>query len=265
MAGNRRAEGSYDPSVTSDPPGSAPGRGPADGSGEHPPSSELSRSEHGSPDLRASDAERDEAVEALHTAVTEGRLSVDEFEERVQSAYTMPTRRELELLIADVSVQPLAGQHAAARPGTGDQLTVREGPGGSRWVVSIMSSHERTGRWRIGSRCSVINVMGGSDLDLCDAELADRVIELNVYSIMGAGEVYVPHGVDVQVSNVAIMGGNDVQLGDEVVPRGGPEIRIRLVSIMGGCSVRRGRKRDRAERREERELRDVEHGDELER
>ncbi len=249
--------------MTSDPPELGPE--PADGSPDRAPSTKLSRTEHGSPDLRASDAERDQAVEALHTAVTEGRLSVEELEERVQSAFTVRTRRELELLIADVSVQPLAGQRAGGRRGTGGQLTVREGPGGSRWVVSIMSGHERTGRWRIGSRCSVINVMGGSDLDLCDAELADRVIHITIYSVMGGGEIHVPHGVDVQVSNVAIMGGNDVQLGDEVVPRGGPEIRIRLVSIMGGCSVRRGRKLNRAERREGRKLPDVEPMDELER
>jgi hypothetical protein len=125
-------------------------------------------------------------------------------------------------------------------------------------VISIMGGHERVGRWRVGPRCTVLNIMGGSDIDLNDAELADRVTQLNMYSIMGGGEVRVPHGVEVQVSNFALMGGNDVKLGDEVTPAGGPVIRIRLVSIMGGAGVLRGRKPRKGERRREKELSDVE-------
>jgi hypothetical protein len=79
---------------------------------------------------------------------------------------------------------------------------------------------------------------------------------------MGGGDVHVPHGVSVQVSNFALMGGNDVELGDEVAPPGAPAIRIRLVSIMGGTSVRRGRKLSRRERRE---LREADRQRELER
>lgn len=215
-------------------------------------------------DLRASDAERERAVSALNTAVTEGRLSVDELEGRVQSAYTVRTRRELELLISDVSVHELTGERTPARPGTSSRLSVREGPGGSRWVISVLSGHERSGRWRVAQRCTVVNALGGSEIDLRDAELSERVVELNVYSFMGGAEIRVPEGIDVQVSNFALMGGNDVLLGDEVVPAGGPQIRIRLVSIMGGCSVRRGRRPTRDERRKEKELRRAERKGELE-
>jgi hypothetical protein len=51
------------------------------------------------------------------------------------------------------------------------------------------------------------------------------------------------------------MGANDVRLGDEVAPEGAPTIHVRLVSIMGGSDVARGRKPTREERRRERELR----------
>ena len=62
----------------------------------------------------------------------------------------------------------------------------------------------------------------------------------------------------MEVSNIAIMGGNDVQLGDEVVPPGGPVIRIRLVSIMGGTGIKRGRKLSKEERKRQQELREAE-------
>jgi hypothetical protein len=113
------------------------------------------------------------------------------------------------------------------------------------------------------ARCTVLDFMGGSDIDLNDAELAQPVTELRVYSIMGGGEVCVPHGMDVQVSNFAFMGGNEVKLGDEVTPAGGPVIHIRLVSIMGGTGVKRGRKLSRRERREQDELRKAEQEREL--
>jgi len=193
------------------------------------------------PELRASDSDRERAVETLRYAASDGQLTVDELEERVSTAYAARTRNELDRIVADLSPAP---------PGHERTVLLKEGPGGDRWVISIMSGHERRGRWRIGPRCTVLNVMGGSDIDLNDAELSERVTQLNVYSIMGGGEVRVPHGVDVQVSNFAFMGGNEVQLGDELAPPGGPTIRVRLVSVMGGCKVSRGRKVSRRELRE---------------
>jgi hypothetical protein len=97
--------------------------------------------------------------------------------------------------------------------------------------------------------------MGGSDVDLNDAELSSPLTEVNVFSLMGGSDIRVPSGVDVQVSNFALMGGNDVTLGDEVAAPGAPTIQIRLISIMGGSGVARGRKPTREERRRERELR----------
>jgi len=200
------------------------------------------------PELRASDADRERVVEVLRRAASDGQLTVDELEERVPVAYAARTRKELERLTADLSTQPL---HDVA-PSRGDAA---EGQGGTRWVVSIMGGHDKRGRWRLAPRCTVLNIMGGSDIDLNDAELPGPLTQLSMYSIMGGGEIRVPHGVDVQVSNFALMGGNDVKLGDEVAPPGAPALHIRLVSIMGGSDVARGRKPTRQERRRARELR----------
>lgn len=215
------------------------------------------------PPFRASDAEREQTAEVLRNAATEGRLDVDELEERLQSAYTVRTRPELERLVADVSVDPVAPGRGIAIPRGSGAPMVREGPGGSRWVISVLGGNDRVGRWRIARRCNVINVMGGSDVDLSTAELSDRVTHLNVFSVMGGSEIRVPDGVDVQVSKMSLMGGNDVRLGDYVPPPGAPQIFLRLVSVMGGSSVRRGRRLTKAERRQERDLRRAERRGEL--
>jgi Domain of unknown function (DUF1707) len=203
--------------------------------------------ESGPPELRASDAERERTAEVLRRAAGEGRLTIDEFDERLDAAYAARTRTELERLVADVDVPS---------PGTSSGLTVRqEGDEGTRWLVSVMGGLERKGRWRIGRRCVSVNIMGGVDLDLNDAELAAPTVELTIFSLMGGGDAYVPEGLNVEVSDFAFMGGNEVQLGDATPTPGGPTVRLRLISIMGGTSVRRGRKLSRAERKRQRQER----------
>jgi hypothetical protein len=204
--------------------------------------------ESGPPELRASDAERERTAELLRRAAGEGRLTIDEFDERLDAAYAARTRSELERLVADVDVP-----HAST-PSSG--LTVRPGEDeGNRWLVSVMGGLERKGRWRVGRRCVSVNVMGGADLDLNDAELAAPTVELSVFSLMGGGDVYVPAGLNVDVSDFAFMGANEVRLGDATPTPGGPTVRLKLISIMGGSSVRRGRKLTRSERKRQRQER----------
>lgn len=193
-------------------------------------------------DLRASDAEREHAVEILGQAAAEGRLSIEELDERIQSAYAARTVGELDRLLADVSQHALVDGRILASPGRNDRIAVRHGPRATRWVVSIMTGTVRRGHWRVARRCTVVNVMGASEIDLCDVEVSHPVTQLNVYSVMGGGQVRVPDGVRVQVSKFALMAGNDVQLGNQPPQLAGPLIRIRLVSIMGGGKVRAGRK-----------------------
>ena len=58
------------------------------------------------PGLRASDADREVAVERLRTAALEGRLEADELEDRLQAAYAARWCSELTALTADVTPPP---------------------------------------------------------------------------------------------------------------------------------------------------------------
>jgi hypothetical protein len=194
------------------------------------------------PALRASDADREHTAELLRRAAGEGRLDVDELEERLSTVYATRTQAELDALVADV----VAPEHRDRAPRT----PVRHGEGGTRWLVSIMSGHDRKGRWRVASNLNVVNVMGGSDIDFNDAELADDVVTVTVFSLMGGASIRVPEGINVEVSDFAFMGGNDANVGNPLPDPGGPTLRIKLISIMGGSDVKRGRKLSRAEKRE---------------
>src|SRR4051794_18380029 len=160
------------------------------------------------PELRASDADRERTADILRTAAADGRLTMEELDERLDLTYESRTHGELEKLTADVvGTRP----HSAAQQG----LTVRKGEGGAEWLISVMSGHDRKGRWRVGRHLKVINVMGGSNLDLNDAELADDYIEMTVFSFWGGAEVWLPEGLNVELSEFSLMGGNDIKIGAE--------------------------------------------------
>lgn len=186
------------------------------------------------PALRASDADRERAAELLRTAAGDGRLTMEELTERLSTAYAARTREELETLVADISV--LAPAH---------RVPVRRGDGGSRWLLAIMGGCDRRGRWRLAPQSTVVNVMGGSDLDLNDAEFSAERTELRVFSLMGGADIHVPAGMNVEVSEFAFMGGNDVDVGDSRPDPGGPVLHVRLFSVMGGSDVKRGRPKKR--------------------
>lgn len=200
---------------------------------------------------RASDADRERAAERLRHAGGDGRLNVDELDERVQLAFEAQTRGELDALLRDVEERGPVARRAAASGG----VVVRPGEGGARWVVAVMGSATRSGRWRVAERCTVLNVMGGADIDLNDAELAADDVEITVFSLMGGSDIYLPEDLRVEISDVGIMGGNEIQRGTpEAELHDGPVVRLKLISIMGSTNVRRGPKLTWRERREKRRL-----------
>jgi hypothetical protein len=66
----------------------------------------------GHADLRASQAGREDAIEALKAAYVAGRLTEDEFEARVGQAFTAQTHADLAALTADIPAGPVAAPPA---------------------------------------------------------------------------------------------------------------------------------------------------------
>jgi hypothetical protein len=59
--------------------------------------------------IRASDKERESVVDVLRDAYTEGRLTLEEFEERTSAAYASKTWSDLRELTGDLPVEPALG------------------------------------------------------------------------------------------------------------------------------------------------------------
>jgi Domain of unknown function (DUF1707)/Cell wall-active antibiotics response 4TMS YvqF len=171
--------------------------------------------------LRASDAERERAVDVLRSAAGDGRLTLEELAERVEGALAATTREALERLTDD-----LPGPAAASRPG------------GTRWLVGILGGGDRKGRWRIAPRATVVNILGGADLDLRDALIDSNETVITVVSVLGGSEIIVPEGVEVDLGGFALLGGNDLKIGGPRPGPGAPVVRVRAFSLLGGTDVK---------------------------
>jgi len=81
----------------------------------------------GDANIRASDADRDRAAAALREHLAAGRLTIEEFDERLDLAYAAKTLGELDELMADLPASdlgPLPGS-SLDRPAAGSTLTGR--------------------------------------------------------------------------------------------------------------------------------------------
>jgi hypothetical protein len=120
------------------------------------------------------------------------------------------------------------------------------GEGASSWAVAVMSGFQRKGRWRMPKQLNCFAFWGGGEIDLREAEFADREVEINCIAIMGGVNVIVPPGVEVVVRGIGIMGGFDHR--EEGVPGepGAPRVIVSGFAFWGGVGVER--KLTRAER-----------------
>jgi Domain of unknown function (DUF1707) len=64
--------------------------------------------------IRVSDAERERLVEELHEHTVAGRLTAEEYEERLEAVYAARTRADLDALRTDLPVSTVAARAALA-------------------------------------------------------------------------------------------------------------------------------------------------------
>jgi class 3 adenylate cyclase len=201
----------------------------------------------GPPGARLSDRDRERVVEVLKTSCSDGRLTLDEFSERVDAAYRAVALRDVLPVLADLPHQfgpDYAGVfseqvgHSPVPVAPGVPDTAARGKV-TRWTVSIMGGSQRKGRWRLREKTNAVAIMGGCQLDLRNAEVEGPGVLINAITLMGGIEIIVPEGIEVELGGIAIMGGKDAKrLKDVPLLPGSPVIRIRVFAVWGGVTVR---------------------------
>jgi uncharacterized protein DUF1707/cell wall-active antibiotic response 4TMS protein YvqF len=174
------------------------------------------------PALRASDADRERTVRLLRDHAAEGRLTLEEFTDRMSVAYLARTNDELEDLTRDLPSVQLA-------------VVSRRRP--TRLVCSLFGSTEREGRIRVRRRVGCLTGFGNIDLDLRQATLEGDVITIVAVGVFGSIDVYVPEGVEVDLQGFALFGHKRAR-GSEPPPHPGtPLVRVLAVSIFAGIDI----------------------------
>lgn len=143
-------------------------------------------------DIRMSDAERESVLARLNTAVSEGRLTMAEFEERVDGVLRSRTFGEVEPFLADL---PRVAAPPAIAPT--DVVELRSHAGTIR----------RVGRWAVPRKLVVRSMAGMVKLDFREAVLTHPVVEIELSTQAGTTVIVLPPGGTADLDRLKTSGG----------------------------------------------------------
>jgi hypothetical protein len=176
-------------------------------------------------ELRAADTDRERVATVLRQAAAEGRLELDELDERLSQVYAAKTYGELESVLRDL-------------PGT----SAGPAPPVSRGGVAVMSEFKRQGRWSVPRVFKCFAFWGGGTIDLREAVFTEPVVKIRAVAIMGGIDVIVAEDANVHVTGLGIMGGFDHGASGAGAPAT-PTVVVTGFAFWGGVTVKRKRRR----------------------
>jgi DUF1707 SHOCT-like domain len=169
---------------------------------------------------RASDDERERAALELREQLVAGRLTLEEFSQRVELAYRAETVSDLS---AASSALPAVG------PGPRQRRPVRA-------TIGFFAHIVRRGRMRLGRWGAVISGFADVDLDLREAEIAGLATDAYLLVVFGNVDIYVPERIGVDVTGVNVFG-HRRQWGREAADANAPVLRVWMLALFGTVDV----------------------------
>ena len=171
--------------------------------------------------IRASDGDRETVAARLNEAVGDGRLTLQEFGERLDRAYAARTRGALVPLTADLpAIGPVRG------------------PGRLRKVMlGIFWDSRRAGPQPLEDEITAIALLGDAVIDLRGAKATSKGITIRAYALVNDVDVIVPEGVAVELTGVAVVGDNRNMTGPVPAGTGRFVVKIHGHALLGDVQV----------------------------
>ena len=197
-------------------------------------------------DPRIADVDRDRVVAVLRLHCTEGRITLDEFSDRVGDVYNARTARELDAVVHDLPVPwssdaTDAGHRrdAGDEDGSADAWAARRRRARSvRWLVAIFSSSSRRGRFTLEDESAAVAAFGDCTLDLSEASIEGPNPLVSAVALFGNVTVIVPEGIEVNLQGVPLFGSTRCDTGSARPVPGSPVVTVRAFAAFGDVRVR---------------------------
>ncbi len=172
--------------------------------------------------LRVSDADREQAIFALREHLLAGRLTLEEFSERVEAALRARFGGELAHVQDDLPEVFVETAGSRRKP--------------ARFTAALLGHVARRGRLRLRRWAFAASAFGDLDFDLREATIDQRRTAVTVLAAFGNVDVYVPEGINVDVGGITVLGhrrdwGRDVSRPDA------PAIRLRVLGFVGTVDI----------------------------
>ena len=172
--------------------------------------------------LRASDADREQAVAALREHMVAGRLTLEEFCARVEAALRCTVAGELARLQDDLPDALVKSPGSRRRP--------------ARFTAVLFGHVVRRGRFRLRRWSVAASAFGDLDLDLRDATMDEERAAVTVLAVFGNVDVYVPEGVNVDVGGLTVFG-HRRDWGRDAGQPDAPSVHVRVFGFAGTIDV----------------------------
>lgn len=157
--------------------------------------------------VRIADADREAAARLLQQALSEGRITLAELDERLRQVYGARFSDELEAPFADLPQSPVTGSLPAVRP----SVAVAALPSDDAEVMVLATGWgtvKRDGRWAVPARLRVEVGSGTAVLDCTQAVVAHRVVTIEVAVKSGTCKLILAPGMTADIDGVATRSGS---------------------------------------------------------
>ena len=149
------------------------------------------------PELRASHADRDRIAEQLRVAAGDGRLTMEELDERLEKALNAKTGSELAVLVTDLPAVA-AGTELALPVEAKERIRIQVSSG----------SATREGRWVVPRALEIEAGSGSVKLDLTQAVISGPTLQIDAMVRSGSLTIVTKPGIEVFMEEVSVSSGS---------------------------------------------------------
>lgn len=189
---------------------------------------------------------REEVIDQLIMNYSHGIISEQAFERRLDLATNSDDHPLLAEQVADLTLLPDAKYRAMWAQNFNTTSTqhhkaeysANSDPSNRERLLSILSSDERSGPWRVPQQLTIINALSSVDLDFSEAVFEHNQVTLHTANWFGSISIRVPEHIAVisDINNIAASSSNNVGSAGPGNPKT-HYIRVEGYSVLGSVTI----------------------------